>query len=74
MASEGFSKSGAVLKLKAPEELLILNLEASAPPFNDQVTVSLASKVLTAVAFSLIDTVLVDAPVSYTHLRAHETS
>ena len=50
-------------KLKAPLEL-ILNNAASAPPFKDQVTVSLASKVLTAVPFSLIDTVLVDAPAS----------
>ena len=55
MASEGFSKSGALLKLKAPVELLMLNLEASSPPFNDQVTVSFAAKVWTVVWFSLID-------------------
>ena len=64
MASVGLSKFGALLKLKAPADELIANLDASAPPFNDQVTVSFASKVLTAVPFSLIDTVLVDAPAS----------
>ena len=38
------------------------NLEASAPPLRDQVTVSLAEKVWIAVVFSLIDFVLVASP------------
>ena len=48
-------------------EELIANLEASAPPFNDQVTVSLAVNVWTAVVFSFIDlekVVLPDSPAS----------
>ena len=40
--SIGFSKSGADLKVKAPVDESILNFEASAPPFRDQVTVLLA--------------------------------
>ena len=46
---------------------LIENLEASAPPFNDQVTVSSAVNVCTAVVFSFIDlekVVLPDSPAS----------
>ena len=39
-----------------------MNLEASAPPFNDQVTVLLAEKVWTVVEFSLIDLELVEEP------------
>ena len=42
--SEGFSKSGVDLKANKPEEELILNLDASAPPFIDQVTVLSAEK------------------------------
>ena len=48
-------------------EELIANLEASAPPFNDQVTVSLAVNVWTVVVFSFIDlekVVLPDSPAS----------
>ena len=60
--SEGFSKSGADLKVSAPVEEFILNLEASAPPFKDQVTVSFAENVWTVVEFSLIDLELEDAP------------
>ena len=43
-------------------ELLIENLDASAPPLRDQVTVSLAVKVWIAVVFSLIDLLLVESP------------
>ena len=41
---------------------LIANLEASAPPFNDHVTVSSAVNVWTVVWFSLTVFVLVAAP------------
>ena len=46
---------------------LIENLAASAPPFKDQVTVSSAVNVCTAVVFSFIDlekVVLPDSPAS----------
>ena len=65
MESAGFSKSAALFKVKAPVDELIENLDASAPPFNDQVTVSLEVNVCTAVVFSLIDlanVVLPDSP------------
>ena len=42
--------------------MLIANLEASAPPLRDQVTVSLAVKVWIAVVFSLMDLLLVASP------------
>ena len=56
--SEGFSKSGADLKVSAPVEESILNLEASVPPFKDQVAVSVAENVWTVLLFSTIDFVL----------------
>ena len=65
MESTGFSKSAALIKVKAPVEELILNFATSAPPFNDQVTVSLAVNVWTVVVFSFIDlekVVLPDSP------------
>ena len=49
-------------KVKAPVEELIVNNEASVPPFNDQVTVSSAVKVFTVETFSLIDTDEVASP------------
>ena len=60
--SEGFSKSGADLKVRAPVEEFILNLETSAPPIKDQVTVSVAENVWTVVEFSLIDLELEEEP------------
>ena len=56
--SVGFSKSGADLKVSAPVEESILNLEASAPPFKDHVAFSVAENVWTALLFSTIDFVL----------------
>ena len=61
-SSVGVSKSGALAKLKAPVEELMVNLDASTPPFNDQVTVSLAVNPWTPVIFSFIDLVLVASP------------
>ena len=49
------------MKVSAPLES-ILNLEASAPPFKDQVTFSLAENVWTEVVPSLIDLELELAP------------
>ena len=49
------------MKVSAPLES-ILNLEASAPPFKDQVTFSFAENVWTEVVFSLIDLELELAP------------
>ena len=60
--SVGFSKSGADLKVSAPVEESILNLEASAPPFKDQVTVLSAENVWIEDEFSLIDLELEFAP------------
>ena len=62
LASVGLSKFGALLKLKAPVEESIENLDTSAPPFNDQVTDSLAVKPWTPETFSCIDFALVAAP------------
>ena len=70
MASVGFSKSGALLKLNAPVDGLIANLDASAPPFNDQVTDELEVNLWTTsevLKFSLTDlekVVLPDSPAS----------
>ena len=60
--SVGFSKSGVDLKVRAPVEEFISNLEASTPPFNDQVTDSSALKVWTVVDPSSIDLVLDEFP------------
>ena len=48
----GFSKSGAVLKLKRPPLGSILNRFLSEPPDKLQLTVSFAVKVNTSVVFS----------------------
>ena len=50
------------LKVSSPVEEFISNLEASAPPFIDQVTDSSALKVWTAVDPSSIDLALVELP------------
>ena len=60
--SVGFSKSGDDLKVSAPVEESILNLEASAPPFRDQVTFLSALKVWTEFKFSFTDFELIDEP------------
>ena len=60
--SVGFSKSGVDLKVRAPVEEFISNLDASAPPFNDQVTDSSALKIWTALVPSSIDFELVEFP------------
>ena len=65
LESAGLSKSAELFKVRAPVEESIENLDASAPPFNDQVTVSLEENVCTAVVFSFIDlanVVLPDSP------------
>ena len=48
--------------MSLPVEELMLNLGASAPPFNDQVTSSSALKVWTVVCPSSIDLLLVKLP------------
>ena len=50
------------MNVRAPVEEFILNLEASAPPFKDQVTALLAENVWTLGEFSLIDLELVEEP------------
>ena len=62
--SVGFSKSGAEIKDKAPVVSSIANLSLSADSPNDQVTVSSAVKLCTAVVFSTIDASLVASPAS----------
>ena len=66
LASEsvGFSKSGADIKEKEPVVSSIANLSLSADSPNDQVTVSSAVKLCTAVAFSTMDASLVISPAS----------
>ena len=60
--SEGFSKSGALIKLRVPVAELIVKNPWSFPPLSDQVTVSSALKVKTFVVFSLIDIESVSSP------------
>ena len=52
----------AVLNESGPDEELISNSDTSAPPFNDQVTVSFAVNPWTPVTFSCIDLALVALP------------
>ena len=59
--------SKARFKLSATDKkdlakFVMANLEASAPPLRDHVTVSFAVKVCTAVVFSLIDFELFESP------------
>ena len=60
--SVGVSKSGSDLNVNAPVEEFMLNFEASAPPFKDQVTFSSAEKVWTNFKFSSIDLELDEDP------------
>ena len=62
--SVGVSKSGAEIKDKAPVVSSIANLSLSADSPNDQVTVSSAVKLCTAVVFSTMEASLVISPAS----------